>query len=231
MAAAPQPPTTLSFEDARHTVERHASEVRPVGTESVDLLASLGRVLAQSVSADRDFPPFRRAMRDGYAVRAADLAHLPATLQVVGEIKAGVAPEDLPLEIGPGQAAGIMTGAPASNGSDAVVMIEYTALKGDLVTITKGVARGDNIVPVGSEAHKGQMLMPPGTRMDYAGIGLAASVGLETLTVYRRPKVAILSTGDEIVEINAQPGPHQIRNSNSYSLAAQVEAAGARQIF
>ena len=228
MAAAPQPPTTLSFEDARHVVERHAREGRPGGTESVDLLSSRGRVLAQEVVADRDFPPFRRAMRDGYAVRAADLVRLPATLQVVGEIKAGAAVEDLPLEIRPGEAAGIMTGAPAPNGADAVVMIEYTSLKGDRVEITKGVASGDNIVPVGSEAARGQPLIQRGTRLDYAGIGLAASVGLESLTVYRRPRVAILSTGDEIVEIGAQPGPHQIRNSNSYSLAAQVEAAGGR---
>lgn len=228
MAAAPQPPTILSFEDARHMVERHAREVRPGGTENVDLLSSRGRVLAQDVVADRDFPPFRRAMRDGYAVRAGDLVNLPAMLQVVGEIKAGAAIEDLPLEIAPGQAAGIMTGAPAPNGADAVVMIEYTALNGDRVAITKGVASGDNIVPAGSEAAKGQTLLQTGTRMDYAGIGLAASVGLEFLTVYRRPKVAILSTGDEIVDIGAQPGPHQIRNSNSYSLAAQIEAAGGQ---
>lgn len=226
MAAAPQPPTILSFEDARHLVERHGREVRPNRTESISLLASLGRVLAQPVAADRDFPPFRRAMRDGYAVRAEDLAHLPVTLEVVGEIKAGASRQDIPLEIRPGQAAGIMTGAPAPNGADAVVMIEYTMLQGHHVTITKGVASSDNIVPVGSEAHKGQMLMQPGTRMDYAAIGLAASVGLESLAVYQRPKVAILSTGDEIVEIGAQPGPHQIRNSNSHSLAAQVAAAG-----
>jgi molybdopterin molybdotransferase len=226
MAAAPQPPTILSFEDARHVVEGQARHVRPGGTESVSLLASVGRVLAQGVAADRDFPPFRRAMRDGYAVRAADLAHLPATLQVVGEIKAGASPEDVPLEIRPGQAAGIMTGAPAPYGADAVVMIEYTSLKDNRVTITRGVTSGDNIVLPGSEAPKGQPLLTPGSRMDYAAIGLAASVGLESLTVYLRPKIAILSTGDEIVGIGAQPGPHQIRNSNSYSLAAQVTAAG-----
>jgi len=119
-----------------------------------------------------------------------------------------------------------MTGAPAPYGADAVVMIEYTSLKDNYVTITRGVTSGDNIVLPGSEAPKGQPLLTPGSRMDYAAIGLAASVGLESLTVYRRPKIAILSTGDEIVEIGAQPGPHQIRNSNSYSLAAQVAAAG-----
>jgi molybdopterin molybdotransferase len=226
MAAAPQAPAILSFEDARHVVERQAREVRPGATESVDLLFSLGRVLAQPVVADRDFPPFRRAMRDGYAVRAEDLANLPATLQIIGEIRAGASPEELPLEIRSREAAGIMTGAPAPNGADAVVMIEYTVLQGDRVTITKGVASGDNIVPAGAEAHKGDVLLQPGNRMDYSGIGVAASVGLESLMVYRRPKVAILSTGDEIVEIGAKPGPHQIRNSNSYSLAAQVSAAG-----
>ncbi len=126
-------------------------------------------------------------MRDGYAVRATDLAHLPVTLQVVGEIKAGAAVEELPLEIVAGQAAGIMTGAPAPHGADAVVMIEYTNLRDDRVTITRGVASGDNIVPVGSEAPKGQTLLTSGTRMDYAALGLAASVGLESLTVYRRP--------------------------------------------
>jgi molybdopterin molybdotransferase len=226
MAAVPQPPTTLSFEDARHMVEQHTREVRAGGTESVQLLFSRGRVLAQEVVADRDFPPFRRAMRDGYAVRAEDLAHLPATLKVIGEIKAGAAAEDLPREMRTGQAAAIMTGAPAPHGADAVVMVEYTSSSGDEVTIQRAVASGDNIVPAGSEARKGQILLRPGMRVDYSAIGLAASVGLESVTVYRRPEVAILSTGDEIVDVGAAPGVHQIRNSNSYSLAAQVQVAG-----
>ncbi len=97
-------------------VEQHAAQVRPGKVEDVELLASLGRVLARAVSADRDFPPFRRATRDGYAVRAADLAKLPATLEVIGEIKAGAAPEDLPGDVGPGKPSAIMTGAPAAAG-------------------------------------------------------------------------------------------------------------------
>jgi molybdopterin molybdotransferase len=226
MPPAPQPPTILSFEDARDVIERHAADVRPGGTDTVGLLASLGRILAQEVAADRDFPPFRRAMRDGYAVRAHDLANLPATLRVIGEIKAGAAPEDLLREVGAGQAVAIMTGAPAPDGTDAVVMVEYTSSSGDHVAITRGVASGDNIVAAGSEARQGQMLLRPGMRMDYAAIGLAASVGLQSLAVYRQPEVAILSTGDEIVEVGAKPGAYQIRNSNSYSLAAQVQAAG-----
>lgn len=226
MAAAPQSPAILSFEAARHVVEQHASQVQPTASESVDLLASANRVLAQTVTADRDFPPFRRAMRDGYAVRAADLADLPATLEVVAEIKAGAAPEALPSELGRGQAAAIMTGAPAPNGADAVVMVEYTSLSGNRVRITRSVSSGDNIVPAGSEARAGQVLLDRGVAMDYGTIALAASVGLESVSVFRRPHVAILSTGDEVVPIGKRPGPHEIRNSNSYSLAAQVTGAG-----
>ncbi len=226
MAAVPEATPILSFEEARHTVEKQAERVRPGDVEKVELLASLGRVLAKTVSADRDFPPFRRAMRDGYAVRAADLANLPASLAVIGEIKAGAAPADLPGTVGPGQAAAIMTGAPAPEGADAVVMVEYTSQIGNRVTITRGIASGDNIVPAGSEARKDQVLLEPGTQIDYGAIALAASIGLASLSVFRRPEIAILSTGDEIVEITERPGPHQIRNSNTYSLAAQVQAAG-----
>jgi molybdopterin molybdotransferase len=226
MAAAPQSPSILSFEDARHIVEQRAAQVRPAGTESVEILASANRVLAHTVTADRDFPPFRRAMRDGYALRAADLANLPATLEVIAEIRAGAAPEALPSVVGPGQAAAIMTGAPAPNGADAVVMVEYTALDGHRVRVTRAVASGDNIVPAGSEALRGQILLNPGIRMDYGTIALAASVGMESVSVFRRPQVAILSTGDEVIPLGKDPGPHEIRNSNSYSLAAQVSAAG-----
>jgi molybdopterin molybdotransferase len=226
MVVLPHPPSVLSFEDARHVVEEHAAQVRPGDMESVDLLASAGRVLGRAVGADRDFPPFRRAMRDGYAVRAVDLAQPPVILDVIAEIKAGAAPRDVPTQIGPGQAAAIMTGAPTPPGADAVVMVEYTSLSGNQVTVTRPVASGDNVVPVGSEARQGQVLLPPGVRIDYSAIAVAASVGQDSLWVFRRPEVAILSTGDEIVDVNKQPGPNQIRNSNSYSLAAQIQAAG-----
>src|SRR5690348_10293173 len=119
----------LSFEEARHLVEDHASCVHPGGEERVQLLESTGRVLAEPVEADRDFPPFRRAARDGYAVRASDLLHLPATLQAIGEIKAGATPEG--LSVNSGQAVAIMTGAPAPHGADAIIMVEYTSRHGD----------------------------------------------------------------------------------------------------
>ena len=224
MAALPQQPGILSFEEARHVVERHAAQAHARGTENVDLLAACGRVLAEALVADRDFPPFRRAMRDGYAVRSADLAQLPATLDVIGEVRAGAA--DVPAEVLSGQAVAIMTGAPSPAGADAVVMVEYTALGGNRVTITRGVSSGDNIVPVGSEAQMGQVLLEPGTSLGYCEIAAAASVGKSTIQVFRRPTVAILSTGDEVVEVSQKPGPSQIRNSNSYSLAVQVMQAG-----
>jgi hypothetical protein len=148
------------------------------------------------VLADRNFPPFPRAMRDGYAVRAADLSQLPAMLTVIGEMKAGADNKDIPV-LQPGQAVTIMTGAPAPPGSDAVVMVEHTTRQANSVQITKRVAAGDNIVPLGSEARRGERLLSPGSRLDYAAIAVAASTGRSRLLVYRKPQVAILATGDE----------------------------------
>src|ERR1700758_5114987 len=162
MAAAPEQPNILSFEDARHVVERQAAGVQPSEMESVALLSSLSRVLAEPVVADRDLPPFRRAMRDGYAVRAADLGQLPATLDVLGEIKAGANREEIPGMLGEGQAVAIMTGAPAPPGADAVVMVEHTSRQADRVQVLKSVAAGDNVVPAGSEARRGERLLSPG---------------------------------------------------------------------
>jgi molybdopterin molybdotransferase len=226
MAGVSEQTKVLSFEDARHAVEQRAAGVGPGGLEFVPLPEGAGRVLAKAVTADRDYPPFRRAMRDGYAVRAADLAQLPATLEVIGEIKAGIDPKDIPRQVRAGQAAEIMTGAPTPEGADAVVMVEYTSLNGDRVTVTRAVASGDNIVPAGSEARIQDVLLEAGMRLDYSALAVAASVGQENVWVYRRPIVAILATGDEIVELHAQPGPTQIRNSNSYSLAEQAREAG-----
>src|SRR5271157_5285518 len=134
--SSPLPPVrVVSFEEARHLVEEHAAGVHPRDVETVDLLASAGRVLAERIVADRDFPPFARATRDGYAVRAADLAQLPARLEVLGEVKAGDWPEPGRCSVGRGQAVGIMTGAPLPEGADAVVMVEYTAATGTAVEI------------------------------------------------------------------------------------------------
>ena len=230
MAALPDSNLLPSFEEARQLVEQHAAKVRPGGKELVELLDSSGFVLAEPVIADRDFPPFRRAARDGYAVRAADLAQLPASLEIAGEIKAGASSETIPT-LQPGQAALIMTGAPAPAGADAVVMVEYTSRAGDRVEITRGIEPGGNIVPAGSEARRGERLLSAGMRLDPAAIAVAASAGRSRLVVYAKPRVAVLATGDELVEIDAHPGPTQIRNSNTYSLAAQIHHAGGEPLL
>ncbi len=236
MAAVPESPKIPSFEEARHLVEQHAAGLRAVSIpprtiETVDLLHASGRVVAEPIRADRDFPPFPRATRDGYAVRSADLRGLPTTLDVIGEIKAGAMPEDLPAKLQSGQAVAIMTGAPAPSGADAIVMVEYTSRHGNRVEITKAVASGDNIVPTGAEARRQDLLIEAGTLLDEAAIAVAASVGKSELRVYTRPRVAVLSTGDEVVNVNRQPGPNQIRNSNSYSLAAQILNAGGEPVL
>ena len=220
----------LSFEDARHVVEHQAALVQPPETEIVALADAAERVLADSVLADRDLPPFPRSTRDGYAVRSVDLAKLPATLEVIGEVRAGEKPEKIPIGIGRGQAVSIMTGAPVPAGGDAVVMVEYTSQRGRQVEVTRGVAAGENIVPRGAEASHGGLLVERGSRLTDASIALAASVGKSKLEVYKCPKVAVLTTGDEIVEVDADPGPTQIRNSNSHSLVVQVRRAGGDPI-
>jgi len=220
----------LTFEQARRLVEEHAATLRPRGKELVELLDSLGQILAEPILADRDFPPFPRATRDGYAVRAADLTQVPATLEVIGEIKAGAA-ADAALKVESGKAAAIMTGAPAPPGSDAVVMVEYTSRDGNHVTITKGIAAGDNIVPAGAEAKRGTRLLSTGVRLDHAVIAIAASVGRSRLLVYSKPRVAVLATGDELVDIDIPLASNQIRNSNTYSLAAQIQAAGGEPVL
>jgi molybdopterin molybdotransferase len=222
--------TILTFEQARHLVEEHAATLRPRGKELLELLDSAGQILAEPVVADRNFPPFPRATRDGYAVRAADLAKLPAGLEVIAEIKAG-ATGDASLKVEPGRAAAIMTGAPAPPGCDAVVMVEYTSRDGNQVTITKAVAAGDNIVAVASEAKRGDRLLSPGVRLDHAAIAVAASVGRSRLLVYTKPRIAVLATGDELVDIDVPLAPNRIRNSNTYSLASQVQAAGGEAVL
>lgn len=223
MSAPAHQERLLTFTEARELVEQHARGIPAPPSEQVELLESLGRVLAAPLPADRDLPPFHRATRDGYAVRAADLQSTPAELRVVGEIKAGDAPS---ITLGAGECAAIMTGAPLPAGADAVVMVEYTEAHGDRVVIQRAAQAGENFVPAGSEARAGQALVESGTRCTHTHIAVAAATGCTSLEVYRRPRVAILPTGDEIVEVGQQPAPTEIRNSNSCSLAAQVAAAG-----
>jgi molybdopterin molybdotransferase len=223
--------TVLSFEDARRAVEEQAALIQPGETESAGLLAAFDRVLADSVTADRDLPPFPRSTRDGYAVRATDLLKVPATLDVIGEVKAGAKLDNIPDNIDSGQTVSIMTGAPVPAGADAVVMVEFTSQRGKQVEISKRVVSGENIVARGAEAHRGAPLLARGLRLNAAAVALAASVGKSRLLVYKLPRVAVLTTGDEIVDIEVTPGPTQIRNSNSYSLAAQIRKAGGDPVL
>jgi molybdopterin molybdotransferase len=231
MSAAPLNSVVLSFSHALRAVEEQAARVAAVATESLDLLATTGRVLAEPLLADRDLPPFPRSTRDGYAVRASDSSQLPATLDVIGEIKAGAKLGGIPNHIGNRQAVAIMTGAPVPAGADAVVMVEYTAQRGDHVEVSRSVVPGENVVPRAAEARAGSVLLERGARLNEAAIALAASAGKSCLSVYRRPRVAVLTTGDEIVGIESKPGPTQIRNSNSYSLAAQIQRAGGEPVI
>src|SRR5258708_1350507 len=215
MAEAPS--NVLSSEEARSVVEAQAALVKAPAAESVDLLAAAGCVLAESILADRDLPPFPRSTRDGYAVRCGDLSVVPATLEVIGEIKAGEKLESIPANIGSRQCAAIMTGAPLPSGANAVVMVEYSSQRGKHVEVTRGAVPGENVVPRGADARQGSVLVDRGQRLTEAAVALAASAGKSRVHVYVRPRVAVLTTGDEIVGIDATPGPTQIRNSNSYS--------------
>jgi molybdopterin molybdotransferase len=218
----------LTFEQARHEVITQISKLNRVPpTLNLSVWDASGYVLAQDLIADRNYPPFNRATRDGYAVRAGE-STAGAMLRCSGEIKAGDALTQ-PLE--KGTCVQIMTGAPVPPEADAVVMIEYTTRDKNLIHFQQSATKGQNIVPAGSEASKDQSLLQPGTRLGYAELGLAAQIGATQLCCAKKPRVAILSTGDEIVPIDVSPGPFQIRNSNSVSLAAQVQEAGGDPII
>jgi len=189
-------------------------------TEQVALPDLAGRVLADDIAADRDSPALARSVRDGYAVRAADL---PATLKIIGEVRAG---ERFAGSVSPGQAVEIMTGAPIPAGADAVVMVEHTRRDVTQVVIDHAAEPGQFINPKGCEAAADDVVLRTGTRLDYTGVAILAAFGHSQVNVYHRPRVAIIATGDEIVEVCEQPADFQIRNSNAYSLAAQVTRAG-----
>ena len=220
------PTSIVDFERALQMVLAQArSAARSTQSQPLPLLQSQSRILARPLLADRDQPPFDRSTRDGFALRAADWTSA-ASLEVIGQIRAGQ------LWSGPAvqrnQAIEIMTGAPIPPGADAVLMVEHATRSGDLLTpnIPRTLTPGENIVPRGSEAAFGTEVIPAGTRIGPAEIAIAATCGQSQLDVRSRPVVAILATGDELVEVNQAPGPQQIRNSNSYAIASMVSAAG-----
>jgi len=189
-------------------------------SEEVMLAEAAGRVLAEPVLADRDYPPLPRSARDGFAVRAADL---PGELFIIGEVRAG---ESFAGEMQPGQAVEIMTGAPVPRGADSVVMVEHCTVNGERVKVPRTLQEGENVIQLASQARRREILLEPGRRLGFAEVAMLATVGVSRIAVYARPQVAILATGDEIVEVNESPLDYQIRNSNVESLAVQVKRAG-----
>jgi molybdopterin molybdotransferase len=213
---------TLSFRDARECVLAQVSAARTspeIGEVGIDCAA--GRVLARDARADRDYPPLARSVRDGFAVRAADT---PGALRVIGEVRAG---EVFSGEVNSDEAVEIMTGAPVPRGADAVAMVEHITREDQGRRIVCPTLKpGQFINPRGSEARSGDVVIPAGRRLDYSSVALLATIGLTRVPVFRQPHVALLATGDEIVEPAEHPSDFQIRNSNVYSLAAQVARAG-----
>jgi molybdopterin molybdotransferase len=215
----------LDWEEARRIViETVRMLPRNSEEEMVSLSEAHGRVLAQLIIADRDYPALRRSLRDGFAVRASDV---PGRLSIRGEVRAGEGESD-PLQ--PGEALEIMTGAPVPEGADAVVMVEHAQREGDFVRVEAQAEPGQFINNRGAEAPCGSALIPAGARIDASHIATLAMTGYVQAPVLRRPRVAILATGDEIVDLDTEPDPYQIRNSNSYMLAALVRAAGGEPI-
>ena len=199
------------------------------GAEQVKLEQSLGRVLAGEVRANRDQPPFDISAMDGYALRSADLAAIPATLEIIEDIKAG----DLPSKtLAPGQCARIMTGAPMPQGADAVIRVEDTeAMPDNRVQINLAVKSGNDIRRLGENMRNGEVVLTPGTTITPGVIGVLATVKCAQVQVYRRPRVAILSTGNELEGLDEPVDPNKIPNSNSYALMAQTQALGIEPVL
>lgn len=212
--------STLSVDEA---LERILSRVTPLEPAEVGLLEALGAVLADDAAADRDVPPFRNSAMDGYAVRGSDVRREGSTLRVIGAVGAGTVPD---RPVAAGEAMRIMTGAPMPDGADTVVRVEDTDNGAEIVTINAATSTGTAVRQAGEDLRRGETVLTRGTVLRHAEIGVLASIGRTKVSVVRRPNVAVLSTGDELVDIDQEPGPGQIRDTNRYSLAAAVRALG-----
>ena len=216
----------LSVQEALRIVKEQTHVLPP---ETVALAGVLGRVLAEDVVADTDLPPFDRAQMDGYAVRAADTERTPASLRVVGESAAGRGWHET---MRAGEAVRIMTGAPVPVGADSVQKVEVTRESvgddGTIVEIGETTKQGQFIVERASEIRSGETVLRAGDQINAARMAVLASFGYANVRVGARPRVAVLATGTELVAVHEKPGADQIRDSNSYSLGAYAEAAGAR---
>ena len=218
-----------TYTEARDTLLQYAA---PVGTERVPLDESLGRVLAEDLIAAEDIPGFDRTAYDGYAFRAADLAaasrETPVTLSVTEEIPAGATPT---RAVTPGTCAKVLTGAPIPPGADTVINYEVTQFTDEAVTFFAPVVRGSNVVRAGEDVQKGAVLAHRGDVIDPGTVGTLAAQGVTQPTVFRRARVAVLSTGSELVDAGETPGPGQIRNTNAHTLSAALRRIGAEPVY
>lgn len=242
-AGGPRGGWTRTWEDPEEMLgvdaarEHVLAAVRPLPPVDLPLLDAVGLVLAEDVVADADIPPFRNSAMDGYALRAADVAgataERPVRLAVVAEVAAGT-PEPAPLA--PGQAVRIMTGAPLPAGADTVVRFEETdefdaGPRRSQVAVRRAVRPWENVREAGEDVRAGSVVLPRGTVLRPAAVGILASLNRATVRVHRRPRVGILSTGDEVVDLGPELRPGQIRNSNSYTLAALVRESGGEPVL
>lgn len=218
----------LSVEEA---LDRVLSRVEPVATERVELLSALDRVLAEPVVTPFDIPPWPNASMDGYALRSEDMREAsrerPTVLTVVGKIPAGAI---APRPMASGETFRIFTGAPLPQGADSVIPQEEVQTDGLVVSVLRPVVPGESVRPAGEDMRAGETVLEPGHLIGAAEVGLLATLGHAQVRVFRRPRVAILSTGDELVDLGGAIGPGKIPNSNTYALMAQVAAAGGEPV-
>jgi molybdenum cofactor synthesis domain-containing protein len=211
----------IPIEQALRTVEKQTGRLK---TESVGIADACARILAEDVKADMDMPPFNRSQMDGFAVRMSDVANAPVRLQIIGESVAG---KGFDGRLKRGEAVRIMTGARVPIGADSVQKKEVAGEKGEFVDILERVKKGQNIVPKASEIKIGKKVFEKGERINELMIASLASFGYTKVKVYKQPRVSILATGSEIVSVDKKPAKDQIRDSNSWSLKALAENAGA----
>jgi len=213
-----------------------AAHVQPASVEEVHVYEAGGRFLADSITAPHPYPHFRRSGMDGYALQAADLAQASSDhivwLEVIDNIPCGYTPSH---EITSGYAARIMTGAMVPDGADVVVMLEMTELRSEgertWVGIKRQVESGRNVTPIGLEVQEGDLLLERGAQIGAGELSILATFGVHTVQVYRKPQVAIFSTGTELLGVNEPIEPGKIRNSNSIMLAEQIKAAGGEPVL
>jgi molybdenum cofactor synthesis domain-containing protein len=224
LATLTQSQTLIEMISVAEAIRIVLAQTRPLATESVALVAARGRILAEDIIADCDLPPFDRSQMDGYAVRASDVQTPPTRLKIVGESAAGRGWHN---EMKPGEAVRIMTGAPVPAGADSVQQVELTRELGEVVEILEAVAPGRSIVRRGNEIKVGEKVLSAGEPINAAMMAVLASFGYAQIKVGRRPRVAVLATGSELVPIEQTPGKDQIRDSNNFTIGAYAELAGA----